>query len=512
MTSAIGKALLTAVAASLATAMYAQQPAAQDSGATIKVTSRIVVLDVVVTDKAGNVVNNLTKDDFTVTEDKNPQQILTMELPAQHVVPADITVNSIADLQRLAPQAPVSIIVLDELNTRFEDMAYARSALKKYLATQPARLPQPTLLVAASFNKFTMLHDFTQDRNALFPAIDKHLTDFPWRLVYGGSDQTSTERFAITLSTLEQVAEATKGHAGRKNIIWVGRGFMGINTIKAPPKAAAKIKSAVQDTLTMLHDARVTLYTIDPTAVNSSTVEVLDPETLETSLEQKGIDGDPLTSDVTFGSLAPITGGRATFARNDVDQQIGASIRDADNFYTLSYSPSNKSDVEQPYRRIRVTINRPGLTASTQNGYYIQPETKQASTRNQLGFDLGSAAETTMTYIGLPMTVTRSAATPDTFVIHLDPRTLSWRELPNGDRKGEVAILSESFGAKNKVLGHRVVVDMVVLVKAADLANPGSRPVDLTTKVAVPPGAARLRFVARDAISGQIGTSDLHLE
>src|SRR5271168_1087210 len=56
---------------------------------TLKVTTRIVVLDVVVTDKKGNLVHrDLTRDDFTVFEDKQPQNIRSFEPPSEHRMPA----------------------------------------------------------------------------------------------------------------------------------------------------------------------------------------------------------------------------------------------------------------------------------------------------------------------------------------------------------------------------------------------------------------------------------------
>ena len=41
---------------------------AQEAPGTLKVQSQLVVLDVVVTDKAGNLVSNLNRDDFEVLE------------------------------------------------------------------------------------------------------------------------------------------------------------------------------------------------------------------------------------------------------------------------------------------------------------------------------------------------------------------------------------------------------------------------------------------------------------
>ncbi len=116
----------------------AQEPAGGSSAggaSTIRVTTRIVVLDVVVTDKKGNVVTrSLGKDDFTVLEDGVPQTLRSFETPAEHVIPAGAgpagaaVVNSAADLKKIG-DAPVTVLVLDELNSTFEEMSYARQMM-----------------------------------------------------------------------------------------------------------------------------------------------------------------------------------------------------------------------------------------------------------------------------------------------------------------------------------------------------------------------------------------------
>ncbi len=70
-----------------ATLLLALLPAttlsAQETGTPVfRVRTRIVILDVVVKDKQGHTVSDLTKDDFTVLEDGQPQTIRSFE-PAQ---------------------------------------------------------------------------------------------------------------------------------------------------------------------------------------------------------------------------------------------------------------------------------------------------------------------------------------------------------------------------------------------------------------------------------------------
>ena len=101
-------------------------------------TSRLVFLDVTVLDKKGRpVVSGLTKDDFTITEDKRPQAIFSFEAPQTHIV------NAIADDDNPDGKAPVTIFVLDLLNSSFEDFAFIRYSVRRYLAAQPPLLAAP---------------------------------------------------------------------------------------------------------------------------------------------------------------------------------------------------------------------------------------------------------------------------------------------------------------------------------------------------------------------------------
>jgi hypothetical protein len=61
-------------------ASTAQQPASLDSGeTTLKVTSRLTLVDVTATDSKGKPVHGLTAADFTVKEDGKPQAISSFE-------------------------------------------------------------------------------------------------------------------------------------------------------------------------------------------------------------------------------------------------------------------------------------------------------------------------------------------------------------------------------------------------------------------------------------------------
>ncbi|MBS1800100.1 MAG: VWA domain-containing protein [Acidobacteria bacterium] len=505
-------ALLLAV---FSVAVYAQQPASVtppsndqpasngDGTYTITRNARLVILDMVVTDKKGNVVTDLTKDDFHVTEMNEPQRVLNFTPAGTHVAPPNATIGSTAELDAVAPQAPVDIILLDEFNTRFEDMAFARYSLKKFLNRQPGKLETPTMLIAVSLQKFEVLHDYTQNKAELISSLNHHFAAYPWQAHQGG---WVAERYATAFITLRRVAQAVIGHPGHKNMIWIGRGFPNLNMANMPIDVEDQVDSAVQDCVNTLRDARITLYTIDPAG-------------LQIDQQKYGADAeftDPFGGNYQFAKLATATGGGAMYGRNDVDAQIGTAIRDGASFYTLTYRPSSDSEDMQKFRRIKVTVSRPGLTVTTREGYYLQRAPVEVDPKRPaqlLIADLVSASTSTMVYDGVPLTLLRTPGDPNTFTIHVGARSLSWTNATGTEaRHAEVVIMSATFDKKNKELKRDAKA--ITVNATGDNVPPSGhleRGIEFKYKLAPDPKAARVRFVIRVTTTGRIGTADVDL-
>jgi len=473
---------------------------------TIQVQSRLVVLDVVVTGKGGQIRNDLKQGDFRIAEDGVPQTILHFEPPADHELPAGPSIQSTSELEKRAPQAPVTVVVLDELNTRFQDMAYARYALKKYLNAQPGQLQAPTMLVAVSSNRLQVLKDYTQDRGSILSALDHHLTAYPWSLEMGVS---RIQQLALSLGALEQVAQATAGHPGHKNLLWVGHGFPGID-LSGPEldqNSIDGITNAVQQGLNMLRDSRITLYTIDPTEMSPSIVVRTDDNSPFGELGDADAP-DPFLSDVQFTALAAATGGKAFYSRNDVDKEIGESARDGVNYYTITYRPTSESDVERTYRRIRISLAEPGLHAGSRDGYYTRNEIAQKNNTVRGAYDIDSATENTLVYTGLKVESIAKPNAPGIYLIGIPQQDLAWTD--DGDSQtAHAKLVAAVFDPKGKILS-RISQN---LTERRPLNDSASRSSLARVEVSVPldPGASRIRFVVWEGTSGHIGTSDLRI-
>jgi VWFA-related protein len=488
-----------------------QEPQSPDGPTVLSVTTQLVTLDVTVNDKSGHPVLDLAKPDFNITENGVPQKVRYFESPSAHRMPSSgEVVRSAADLGKIG-DAPVSILVLDEINTRFADMALARSALNRYLKAQPDVLSEPTALFFVDNQKLDVIQDYTQDKAAIMLALKKHFPDYPWQLTVNSGDRAMLPRMSSSLTALLQIAEATRGIRGRKNVTWVGEGFPSVDITQSQPDSVRVITDAIKKTTFALLQSKVSLFTIDP--VTLETTQVIDEES-DSGAAGADLNGTGLVfgGAIQFSSMAASTGGHAFAMNNFIDQEIASSISDGANYYELSYSPTNFSEDPTKYRKIVVKVTRPGLTVIARDGYFpadqpsIEAKVEEpASVVSDVRFDLETAGLSKVPYNGLAVTAAKQS--DGVYEVSIDASGLQWRE----DTKGHIAELSMMavcFSAKDKPLSK---------VSSEHTADTNADVTQLTgalkykLPLSAPRGTTRIRFVVRDLTSGKIGTTDVNL-
>jgi hypothetical protein len=354
------------------------------------------------------------------------------------------------------------------------------------------------MLIAVSLQKFEVLRDYTENKQLLIDALDHHFVAYPWQAHNGG---WLAERYGTAFQTLMRVAQAVVGHPGHKSMIWIGRGFPALNFANVPLDTANRVDNYVQECVNMLRDARVTLYTIDPAGLQ-----------VQNTYGSAAAFNDPFGGNYEFAKLAAATGGRALYGRNDVDAEIGATVRDGASFYTLTYRPGS-NDNPQKFRKIKITLpEHPGLIATTREGYYLQRGPGRVDPQNpsrRLAFDLTSAGTSTMVYDGVPLTLKPSPTDPDDFQILVDARALNWTFATDTEpRHADVILMTTTFDKKGKQL--KASAKVIHASAPATVAPTGrlERPILLETKLDHDAKAVRVRFVVRVSASGRIGTAD----
>lgn len=144
----------------------------------VVVTTNLVQVDVVITDKNGRHVTDLQPSDFEIFEDKRKQQIANFSYinsdgasPGARVDKGSNS-DSAAPAHMPATQAGRTIvIVVDDLGISFESMVSVREGLKKFVAEQM----QSTDKVAITLTSKSIgsLQELTSDKDHLYKAIEQ---------------------------------------------------------------------------------------------------------------------------------------------------------------------------------------------------------------------------------------------------------------------------------------------------------------------------------------------------
>ncbi len=477
---------------------------------TFRSTTRLVVLDVVVTDRAGKLVTNLSRSDFTLLEDGVRQSIASFESPEQRPdVPVFVEgksnkaeAKSALNGSTPSPSA-LTILVLDELNSEVLDQAYARSAIQKFLRTHGPRLRQPTCLMLLGQKRLELLHDYSQDANALVEALHQRHAELPFGLMTAEMSGAG-ERLSKTLWALQQVAAANNHFAGRKNVIWVGPGFPALDSILSlNPDDRHRLVAAVGDATNLLFDSRLTVYTINPRGLEAS------PVMYGKSLGGGFLTGtqDPASGELVFESIAPETGGKIFRLQNDVDVAIATSVDDGAAYYTLAYYPSNR-DWSGKFRTVNVMARDQSLQARVRRGYFAVPDAP--ATDNQIDTMLSRAVMNPLPFRALRISASVKSAGPlaGRFNIKVDRRALDWQLMPDSKHRCEVTIVVASVGADDRVHSHKVT-EMESLVDDKHFEREWDKPVTFNLVSDLPRSAKHVRIVVRDAQNGHMGTADL---
>jgi len=449
-------------ASSSTTAQTASHQSAQSAPATLKASSQLVIVDVVVTDNNRRSVHGLTAADFILTEDGAPQSVKNFE---------ETSALSAADATKFAPMptlphgiftnytpAPASgsvdLILLDTLNTPMRDQSYVHQQLLAYLKSVP---PGTRVAIFGLTTHLYILQGFTSDTELLKMALEKKLAQGSPLLddaVGGGGIQNSqaddledlgvdpgvvanlrqfnTEQanFALqmraqyTLDAMSQIAHYLSNIPGRKNLIWFSGSFPldilpdASGDIPNPFVAISSSEDEFRDTVALLARSRVAVYPVDARGLtvspmmNASSSRSYSGKsgTARMNQDQTNFFNKTAEEHGTMNAMADATGGRSFINTNDLRKAVATAIDEGSNFYTLAYTPTN-STRDGRLRKIKVQLDRPGLKLSYRKGYYsdIFEKTVPDSTKPESSF---AAAHGLTSPEALHLAMTRGAPTP----------------------------------------------------------------------------------------------------
>jgi VWFA-related protein len=405
----VGFAVLAGVVA-LATVMNAQAPTAPPAGSapptpdgqaqvpTFRGGVDSVLVDVIVTDRSGKPVTNLTKEDFEVKETGKLQTVDSFRL----VQTDDGVEDAIAQREILSfddqrretarDSNRLFVLFLDDYHVRRGSSMVVKEELAKFLLTL-----NPHDLVAV-VTPLSIMGGLTFSRN--HQATASIVRDFVGRKFdytpmnalesrYQQMGPEAQERFRndMVVSGLRNVCDQLGGmRDGRKTVLYVSEGmsgsvpsgvktrggFYGPQTVQRANDQrqasqdffeTASLITQMQQVFTAATRNNVAVYTLDPRGLANFEYGI---EEDVTSADDRRILQE---STDLLRVVADETDGRAIVNRNNPLAALQQMVRDGSTYYLLGYV-STLAPRDGKFHQIEVKVRRPGVDVRARRGYW----------------------------------------------------------------------------------------------------------------------------------------------
>ena len=399
----------------------------QDPGPAVRIETELVQIDVVVEDEKGQLVRNLKREDFQLTEDGKVQSLSyfsvgTASRPARWLkgdrtaVPASggTATESVIDTGRYL------VLAIDDLHLSPGSLLTAKQALQRFIDQQISTSDQTSLITTSG--TLGLYQQFTNERDLLRRAVSRlsvrervvtSSSDIPRITPYqaemidsndpdslelavqetmaalrvdrrmatgmaqGRARQIVAENNSVTmatLSTLENVIRGLRNLPGRKVMVLVSDGFL-LGGLREGRHYDVR---RITDVATR---AGVVIYSLDARGLVALPGEMDASQPGAGGLIMPGVrsrlanGGIEAQRDGIY-ALAADTGGKAIFNNNDINLGLQKVLDDTEVYYLLAFEPTT-SYRDGRYRKLEVKLpGYPKYKVRTRKGYF-SPDDKQ---------------------------------------------------------------------------------------------------------------------------------------
>ncbi len=568
----LGVSLLLTHALSLA-----QEPPAPAQAPTVSLTTRLVYVDVVVRDSHGQIVHGLTQQDFKVQEDGKPQAIAFFEAHTYDAAaaaptatpappPGQLTFSNVASPGTVS--GSINILLFDLLNTPGSDQVYARRQMLKFLRDLP---PGQRVALFVLTTQLRMLQGFTGNSDLLSSAAkmldpkdfrilrsqaqQEHDADYLQALAESMSGRdpgdslghaikdlaqedaiNADNRARLTLSALAELARATSGYPGRKNLMWLSASFpLAVGAwMEYNPEATGDLVHSTADlmsqreTANLMATAQIAIYPISVLGTQldnigaesrggAETEQVTNVAPLGRRLgtDRPGQFTGQTQQSYASDDLARQTGGKAFYDSNDLAGALRQSFQEGSNYYSLAYYPQNP-DWNGKFRQIRVDLARKGATLTYRRGYFALPDAlASADPGKELNVALQpETPESTMLRLKAAVELPGDGHPMLTVTANIDAANVEFTTDAAGHHRAKLLVLLVAFpdGPKLPEEPPQNSGTLNIDLDAARYQTVLERGIGFQQALTLKPGKYRLRLGVSDVSNHHLGTLDMPID
>jgi VWFA-related protein len=536
MTTRLTLAVFLFTAAALAQQIGQNAPADANGPATFSASSQLVIETVNVKDKNGNAVEGLSAKDFTVTENGAEQTIRFFEFQKvpESVDPEPPMTAPTMPLRRL-PETQIAaekpgdfkyqnrrllVLYFDMTAMPPPDQLRAITAAEKFIRTQMTPADRMALMRFEG-GAVRVASDFTDNRERLISILETMIVGESQGFNETTSDDSTPDTGAAfgqddsefnifntnrQLSALQTAAKMLGQLSEKKSVLYFASGLR-LNGVDNQAQLHATINAAVR--------AGVSFWPIDARGLvaeaplGDATQGSPGGKGMYTGASALALTTNFQQSQDTLFALAADTGGKALLDNNDLAMGIAQAQKNVSSYYILGYYTTNPA-LNGKFRRVKIALNS-GVTATLdyRQGYFAG-KTFGKFTASEKERQLEDAL-----MLGDPITELTIAMEVDYFQLNRAEYfvpvvvKIPGRELALARKGGAERTLIDFIGEIKDDYGSTIqnVRDKAdIKLSGETAAKLAKQPIEYDTGFTLLPGKYKIKFLARDAETGRIGT------
>lgn len=512
----------------LPTLTVAQDSDKRDATYTFRSNADLVLVNVVVRDKNGNLVKDLKKEDFTLLEEGKPQTINTFDFENVDQVAQTAVTGGTAATNLMKKGAAFSeetlrdhrlvVLLFDFTSMEPDEVDRAIASSLRYVDQQMA--PADLVGILSLSTTLVLNQDFTDDKALLKKKLNEFSTgeaDGFEQGLEGTSDGTpdtgdayipdDTEYNTFNndrrLEAIQAVVTGLSKINEKKSVIYFSSGLT---------SEGLENQAALRNAVNAARRANTAIYTVDARGL-----QALPPTGDASTASLRGVsayNGNAFTSQLnsnfssqeTLSSLAEDTGGKALLDTNDLAGVFKQVQNDTSAYYVLGFRSNNPSR-DGHYRRLTVKVNRPGVKLEYRQGYFAPKDYQHFNKEDkeqQLYDEL--ASETPSVDVSLYVGAYYFRLTDDRFYIPVS-LVVPGSQIPfikGGDKdKATLDVIGAVKDAADRQIGS---VRETVKLDLDESQQVRRKNVQYNTAFVLPPGRYTMKFVVRENQNGRMGS------
>ena len=535
----------------------------------IRVTTNLVQVDAVITDKNDQVIPDLKLEDFEVYDNGKKQDIKFMEF------------TSVDTGRRTEGEAPPAIrkyleqtgpgvtaanlkriiaFVVDDLTMEAPDLPTVRKMLLEFVNTKMR--DDDLVAIVRVVGGRGLLQQFTSDRQLLRRAVSQLSVTVHPLSASEVPDNTRVQAFpaqSVDSPSVEEPADIPPIYSANDETVRYFRGLAALSTanyVISSLRTIPRRKDLVLITGGIsIFDPSVNATSFDVTpALNrlrdnatraGVVVSTMDPKGLRASPGVKGFQATPAKSsiggndanDATFGrgdpgatsalgtplagglqhlglsSVAKATGGVAVVNTNNFEAGLDKILAHSNGYYTLAYTPTENFD--RKFHKIDVKVKRGGTRVYSHEGYTAvedsasrNPRTKEESIAAAARSPLAKNEIDVTPNIGVTLNPGKNA-NMDIHVL-IDAKKLNFNQ--SGDRYQDsldiVGFVFDQTGKNRGGFSETINLNL----SSAEHQKALAEGLTYSAGTEVQPDYYQVRVVVREEVSGYVGSFSKYLE